>query len=76
MYCSSKAGEGWKFQNSCFYVATEMKTWENAEKHCKENYNGHLVTILDILEDLFLDHILANMRKEFWIGIKIQVSQF
>lgn len=76
MYCTSEAGEGWKFQNSCYHLVAEMKPWHNAEEYCKDIYNGHLVSILDTLEDLFLDYILDNIRTDLWIGIKIQVSYF
>lgn len=73
-YCSSKDGGGWKFHKSCYHIVKEMKSWQMAEIHCKENYNGHLVTISDMLVDYFLEHILANIKEEFWIGIKIKVS--
>lgn len=51
-----------------------MKSWQNAEQHCKNYYNGHLVSIVDRLDDVFLDYILANLTEKMWIGIKIQVS--
>lgn len=76
MYCSSEGSRGLKWEDSCYHVVTDIKSWENAEKHCKYYYNGHLVSILDSLEDLFLDYLLANIREELWIGIKIQVSYF
>lgn len=74
MYCSSEEGGGWKFQSSCYHVVTEIKPWEKAEKYCKDNYAGHLVTILDLVEDSFLEYILADIKKDLWIGIKIQVT--
>lgn len=76
MYCTTEEGAGWKFQNYCYHVVTEVKSWHDAEEYCKDNYNGHLVSILDTLEDLFLDYILATIKTELWIGIKIQVSFF
>lgn len=74
MYCSSEAGKGWKWGDSCYHVVTKKESWKNAEKHCKNFYNGHLVSILDKLEDVFLDYISANKEEELWIGIQIQVS--
>lgn len=76
MYCSAEAGGGWKFQNSCYHVVKETKSWQDAEKHCKYTYNGHLVDILGTLEDFFLDYIVENLREELWIGIKTKVSYF
>lgn len=74
MYCSSEDGGGWKFHSSCYHVVPEMKSWQMAEIYCKNNYNGHLITISDTLVDYFLEQISANMNEELWIGIKIQVS--
>lgn len=76
MYCSSEAGKGWKWENSCYHVVTEKKSWKNAENHCRNYYNGHLVSILDKLEDVFLDYISSNIRDKLWIGIQIRVIFF
>lgn len=76
VYCSSEAGRGWNWEDSCYHVVTEKKSWQKAEKRCKNYYNGHLVSILDKLEDMFLDYILANISENVWIGIKTQVSYF
>ena len=76
-YCSPEDGGGWKYETSCYHVVTEMKSWRDAERHCKINHNGHLLTIHDTMEDYFLELALPDIRnKEMWIGIKIQVSCF
>lgn len=74
VYCSSEEGGGWKYESSCYHVVKDIKSWEDAERHCKYNYNGHLITVLDTLVDTFLEHILANANEEMWIGIKVKVS--
>ena len=76
MYCSPEEGGGWKYESSCFHIVSEMKSWQNAQKYCKNNYNGHLLTIRDTLQDFFLELALPKIKKEIWIGIKIQVSYF
>ena len=74
MYCSPEEGGGWKYKSSCYHVVTEMKPWKDAEKHCKNIYNGHLLTIRDKLEDYFLEYAIPDIREEMWIGIKTEVS--
>lgn len=74
MRCSSEEGGGWKYENSCYHVVNEMTSWQDAERHCRSMYNGHLVTVLDTLVDLFLGHILDDKKNELWIGIKMKVS--
>lgn len=71
-YCASDVGGGWKFQNSCYYIVSDKKSWENAEQYCVDNLNGHLVTVSDKLVDLFLDQLYPD--KHIWIGIKIKAQ--
>ena len=74
MHCSPEDGGGWKYENSCYHIVTEMKSWQNAEMHCKNNHNGHLLFIQNTKEDLFLEHALPDTEIETWIGIKTGVS--
>lgn len=72
-FCSEERGGGFKFRTSCYHVVSELKTWDEAKEHCRKNFNGHLVTILDLPIDVAVQYLISD-EKEVWIGIKIQVS--
>ncbi|KAG8179318.1 hypothetical protein JTE90_021986 [Oedothorax gibbosus] len=71
-FCSPDLGGGWKYLSSCFHFVNESKTWPEAEDHCINKYKGHLLSILDLAVENFLNYVLRDKENNMWIGIQLQ----
>jgi len=66
--------KGWKeFDNKCFKLFNESKSWHEAEKSC-EKVGAHLVKIEseqvnDFLLKTFLQIPIGKLNREAWIGL-------
>ncbi|XP_077981131.1 FRAS1-related extracellular matrix protein 1-like [Glandiceps talaboti] len=74
---TNPCSKGWTFhKNNCYKVGKDERTWNSAQRMCKEQYNGNLVSFTT-KEDLNWLWVFAGGRP-FWIGLndKYQESQW
>ena len=55
---------------SCWYLAPEPKTWDEADAYCVER-GGHLASIMDIGDQVYLVNYLQ--QEDNWIGLSNKV---
>ncbi|XP_077975433.1 P-selectin-like isoform X1 [Styela clava] len=56
------------YEESCYKMFDTLKTWHNAEDHCK-TFGGHLVSIESAAENTFVHSLLTISIKLYWIGL-------
>ena len=65
---------GWYEHNGhCYGFYVTKASWFKAQLNC-EDHGGHVVSILDNAEDLFLQ-ALSFCRNEFWLGMVLVQSR-
>lgn len=58
-----------QYRNSCYQYVSEPKTQEKAEETCK-NLGGHLVSLVDALEQAFLYNLVISHSKSTFTGLE------
>ncbi|NXK41933.1 CLC4D protein, partial [Piprites chloris] len=67
--------KGWKrFQNSCYFLSLDKKTWAESEQNCT-GMGSHLVVINSKEEQVFLSEQIkqASRGVNFYIGLRAEV---
>ncbi|XP_069115787.1 perlucin-like protein isoform X2 [Argopecten irradians] len=72
VYCACPSPWDIEFQNSCYMIVKDTKTWAEADRNCEYHHQGgHLVKIERAEEQNFLTNYIkprqAQYSGEFWI---------
>ncbi len=73
---SAKCGSGWRerpFSDFCYHFSDRVETFEKSQASCIL-MGGNLVSIMDAVEQLFLQNLIEyNVNvKNFWIGANVE----
>ena len=81
-YIASTCPDGWDvFKGSCYslYINPEVLTWNEAELLCQESHEGHLVSIRDQDEMVFLHYMISSQwegtETETYIGKYLHLEE-
>ncbi|XP_008304969.1 C-type lectin domain family 4 member G-like, partial [Stegastes partitus] len=67
---SQRCPPDWReIQSKCYFLSTEMKTWEDSRKYCQRN-GSDLVVINSQQEQRAIYRLDRDMYLLFWIGLK------
>ncbi|XP_029950546.1 C-type lectin domain family 10 member A-like [Salarias fasciatus] len=67
---SQRCPTGWREINSrCYFLSTEMKTWQNSRRHCQSE-NADLVVISSPEEQRAIYRLDGEAYLLFWIGLQ------
>ncbi|XP_063962437.1 FRAS1-related extracellular matrix protein 1-like [Lytechinus pictus] len=67
-YDNGQCERGWSYHNSrCFLISRHAQSWNEAQKICRERYNGNLASILSKRELKWLGDLLNG--ETAWIGL-------
>ena len=66
--CVWPCPEGWEEnENHCFFFQDPKKSWEDAEKQCK-NYGGHLASVTSQKIHYYLLSKVKQTQLPYWVG--------
>ena len=67
--CVTSCGQGWaQFQSSCYFWATNKKSWADAEDFCQQE-GGHLASIpTEDVNNFVWEEMERQGQNHFWIG--------
>ncbi|XP_071952091.1 FRAS1-related extracellular matrix protein 1-like [Antedon mediterranea] len=65
---NSPCEQGWSnYNGKCYYLSSDLKTWNDAQRTCREQYGGNLVTITSKYHQKWVQNFIGG--QEIWIGI-------
>uniref|UniRef100_A0A3B4Z363 C-type lectin domain-containing protein n=1 Tax=Stegastes partitus TaxID=144197 RepID=A0A3B4Z363_9TELE len=68
---SQRCPPDWReIQSKCYFLSTEMKTWEDSRKYCQRNGSDLVVINSQQEQVLCSSSALVDMYLLFWIGLK------